>query len=322
MHSSIGRVWVHRWLYDLKQSGLLIEYIATTKDSLVSYQLNEKFEWTGRWRLFEQARKAWNIKLKSHRSLVFLPTAMTGNDEPGEIKIDIVKSLDKSVSPVSVLTSSHGLGQSVYVRTQMEKRLPPIMAMTVSSSPKKITFNQEKASTLSIRYRADNIYLTLFERLAKSENPGVTRKGYFQLIHDLAKDSGEPADFVFQVLEGKFSYLPVAAKIILFKGRCSVSALLNAVPTYPRTSVFLRSTLGKGTNKFVQPSNDQTKLKVELSELPTLSVKSNLSTASENRLIAHAMPEGKNEIPLQVQRLDEVAEYMQRVASIFKNPSA
>jgi hypothetical protein len=29
---SIRRVWVRRWLYDLKQSGLLVEFIATTKD--------------------------------------------------------------------------------------------------------------------------------------------------------------------------------------------------------------------------------------------------------------------------------------------------
>ena len=355
---SIRRMWVRRWLCDLRQSGLLVEFIATTKEPLVSYQLNEKFEWTGRWRLFERARQAWDIKLKSHRGLASLPNAVTGD---GERKgTETAEGPDKSVvSPESVPTPSHGLGpsvyvrthmekrlppmmtttvssglrtqavpassqgraQSVYVRTHVEKRLPPIMATTVSSGTKTTTPRQEKASVNSIRYRADNVYFALFERLAKSEDPGVIRQAYSQLVHHLAKDSGEPADFIFQVLEGKIASLPAAAKILPFKGRCSVSALLNEVPAYPRTSVFLRSTLGKGKRKFVQPSNDQTKPKVQPPERAMLSVKSSPSTGSEQRLILHRRPEGDNAASSQVPKVDQMAGYMQRVASIFKDPS-
>ena len=339
-HSSIRLVWIRRWLYDLNQSGLLIEHIATVKDSFVSYQLNEKFEWTGRWRLFEQAHQAWNIKLKSYRGLATLSKAMTGDAERSRTGINIEESPDKPVDPIEISqTLSRGLGQSVYVRTHMEKRLPPNMATTVSPSrrlsPVKedyltISFNGTKNTIKqkislpinSINYRADSIYCALFRRLAKSEYPGVIKLTYSKLIHNLAKHLGEPFDFVFQVLQGKIESLPTVARIVILKDGCSISALLNDIPTYPRTSAFLRTTLGKGKRNPTQLLNVQTKLKVELPERPTVSVKSNLSTASENRLMAHSMPEGKNEIPLQAQRLDEVTEYMQRVASIFKNSSA
>ena len=116
--------------------------------------------------------------------------------------------------------------------------------------------------------------------------------------------------------------MSAAAKIIISKSSCSVSALLNEIPAYPRTSDFLSKSLGKGKRKFNQPLTDEHKPKVELQNRSTLLVEPRLSNGPEHRLTVHRMPEGDNTSSLQLRKVDEMADYMQRVASIFKNPSA
>lgn len=334
-----------RWVLDLEQVGLVVEYIAPSNKAVARYKLNSKFTWSGRWRLFEVANQAWDEKLKLYKETL---NDTSSNDfiaqtDEASLATDPLDALDKSIYPL----------QSLYARTPVTKKLPPMMATTVSTSnsPSNQALREfSYESEVLLNSRADKIYFRLFYILSKAKDFVYVPMGFMDIVKRISYESDEPHHLVFQVLHGNNPHLPKAANIKECGYACSVTINFNYINKYVKSNTFVHSVISKsvlgnshpwaimGKRGFrlpPPPKSDRMerveaikqekkqktskKNNVEVKDSKKQILKTYLALKRDQKTVElDSINESATREPQTIENRDDMVAYMQRVANIFK----